>query len=112
MTKIDQRLLAKWNKKLAESGLDDIEVSSSYLKRCTWNLGDNFSHANEQYYIYCRQYLFDGEFESPTEKRVWGLHSEGLSYDSIIKQIPFWTSRSPVQRIIRKHKTIMLDEYI
>jgi hypothetical protein len=106
-----ERLKKKWAKKLEKSGFDDIEIQGgSYLKRCTWTIAESYSSESEQYYIWARQYSFDGLFVSPTEKRIWDLHSEGQSYDSILRQIPGWTSRSPIQRIILKHKAIMLSD--
>lgn len=101
-----------WYKKLEEEGFADIEFSeySSYLKRESLNITLSYDEPTERYYTLARQYLNDTKFVTPTEKRVWELHSEGLSYDKILGHISLWSSRSPIQRIVLKHKKILLTK--
>ena len=110
---MDKKLLKKWNKILKDEGFKDIEFTNRDGQICGYlkdsHIATNFKPDTEDYYILARRYLWNGVFESPTDKAVWKAHSEGLSYDKILKQFGTWTSRSPIARIILKHKEIMLN---
>ena len=112
MSKFKEQL-KKWNKILKDEGFVDIEFTNRHGQVCGYlkdsHIATNFKQDAEEYYILARRYLHDGKFESPTEKAVWEAHSNGLSYDKILQQFNTWTSRSPLTRIILKHKEIMLN---
>ena len=108
-------LQKKWYKILKEAGFDDIEFYdyrtnsySVFMKRDTTNLSTSYNGSSEEYYRLAREWVHTQTFESPTDKAVWTYHSEGLSYDNILKHFPLWRSRSPIQRIIKKQKKLLL----
>lgn len=88
------KLQAKWEKKLEKSGLTNIEQADGNLKdwhsfmfgRASNNAVHGFP-AREQYYQMAGQFLYEFPFEDKTERRIWELHSEGVSILAIAKKI-------------------------
>lgn len=111
-----RKLQIKWYKILKEQGFEDIEHLNSdgsfsdYLKNDSYKLAQRYNDSTEQYYIQARQYLHS--IEDPLEYKIWHLHSEGLSYDKILLTLPQYSSRSPITRIINKHKKLMKQEQL
>lgn len=81
-------LQAKWYKKAAKSGFKDVEQLDGNLK--TW-ASRYFTarydltrfEAEETYFRLAGQFLYEHEFSSMRDYRVWQLHSEGLYLSEI-----------------------------
>ncbi len=89
-----QALQKTWYKKLKQEGFEDIEQADGHLK--LWSAyyfrskyktdGDVlFQQAKEEYYRLARQFLHEKSFEDIRTKRIWELHSEGMSIRNIVK---------------------------
>lgn len=111
-----------WYDKLAEEGFQDVERrNKNFMKRETSNIALSYSKDNEDYYTRCRHFMFTEAFQelNTLAQDVWGLHSEGYSYDQILatlnksnnltmllKKKPF--SRTKIQTIVLRIKKLML----
>lgn len=90
-TKKFKRLKAEWDKKLLETGFDDIENEDGSLKAST----DSRTIANalkekeerEAYYIIATQFLHSHQFKNDTEKKIWAEHCEGTGIRNIAKLV-------------------------
>jgi hypothetical protein len=109
-----KKLQAKWYKKLADEGFQDIESPNSpkeMLKQ--W---DSFYFQaryapqdfedKQKYYEMAREFLHVHKFESRMEKQVWEMYSEGVPYQEIGDHIGH--SKFLVHKIVNKLKGIML----
>lgn len=99
-------LQAKWYKKLADEGFKDIEKEAQSLS------GRFKSKQVEQiqdYYDKASSFLNDYDFRNLKHKRIWDLHTQGLSTRKIAAIAKF--SKSDVHRIIKKYESIMLGAY-
>ena len=83
-------LVAKWEKKLEESGLENIEQPDGNLK--LWasqffkvRYDATVFEAKEQYYRLAGQFLNDYRFEDKLDKQIWKMHAEGMSIRTIVK---------------------------
>lgn len=115
MKKPSKSLIAKWDKKLAESGFDDIEhrESENLKKHHSYWFAARYSplafESKRQYYDLATQYLNEGTFETERDKKIWSLHAEGLTYSEIGKIIKLhFTS---VGKIVTKLKEGMEKFY-
>lgn len=124
-----KRLKAAWDKKLAKSGFKDIEVADSpkeLLK--TWDTykfnkftnppkqpsknsyDDNNDprrfYERQDYYLKCAHLLTSNyKFKSAKHRRIWELHSEGLSFAEIARALKCQKSWAHyVVKKIRKDK--------
>lgn len=88
-TKEYAALEAEWDKKLADSGFQDIEQrkdgnlkfwSTIFVNRHTFSRLD----AKQAYYRAAGHFLHDHKFTS-YERKVWELHAEGISMRNIVK---------------------------
>lgn len=92
-----QALQKEWYQKLKESGFKDAEQESAqnaepYLKE--WH-SCYFSERHHptvfqikhEYFYRAEQFLNDHNFSSETEREIWRLHSEGVSYREIAKRL-------------------------
>lgn len=84
-------LQAKWYKKAAQGGkYVDIEQPDGNLKAWSTSLirhDEITENAKQDYYRLACQLLHEYEFASPTERRIWELHAEGLSIRNITKEL-------------------------
>lgn len=82
-----QQLQAKWYRKLANSGFEDIEQPDGNLK--VWatrpSRADMVSRA--EYYHLAQQYHQDKEFPTTLDKYVWGWHSKGLTNEQVARRV-------------------------
>ncbi len=83
-----QALQAEWDKKLEESGFDDKEQRDGRLK--SWSLkyknsDPSMCQAKQEYYRAAGHFLHEYEFEYPVERRIWELHSQGVSRPPIVQ---------------------------
>ena len=97
-TKEFQELQTKWYKKLQQKGFNDIERTDKIGKaagRLKTDALENVSHSysahqfsiKEEYYRLAGQFLHEHKFKTQVEKKIWELHSEGVSVRNIIKKL-------------------------
>lgn len=96
MKKADfKKLQAKWYKKLADTGFQDIEDLSRYYEPLkTW---DSFlfkgQYTPEQfaerakYFQRCERALSLHKFKTKLEKEIWTLHTQGHTVREIVKAL-------------------------
>lgn len=106
-------LKAKWYLKLKQSGFEDIEDTESpkeYLKQ--WDdhyfrrRHDAKSFKEQARYFQQRTYFATSyTFKTRTEERAWFLHSEGLSYREIGKELK--VTKDIVYKIIKRLTKVM-----
>lgn len=91
-----KKLTAEWDRKLKEAGFEDIESrnevlkdyhSLRFIKQGRSALDLLSLQSKESYYRSAEQFLHRHKFESPIDKIVWKLHSEGVSFRNIAKQV-------------------------
>ncbi len=114
-----KKLQAKWYKKLKNSGFEDIEDTKGYLKEWSSKYlkksnGGVKAKAKEEYYRLTGQFLYDHKFESPLEKRIWRMHAEGMSGESITailkaKKVNIYHNK--VKRIIKNLANLMVTKF-
>ncbi len=99
----------KWYKKLEKSGFEDIEDNKyeepklkayHYLR---FKVVEPSVHAaRAKYYENCRGVLANHRFQSPLYRRIWELHTEGLSLREIESEIKQYYKKDTINAIIRK----------
>ncbi len=109
-----KKLQAKWYKKLARSGFEDIEDTSSpneflntwdslhFLSRYTV---DQF-HARERYFQLATQFLEEHMFDTSREKSIWAEYCTGLSMRAIARNRR--VSLHKIRVVIKKLEEAML----
>lgn len=92
-----EKLQAKWNQKLKDSGFEDIEQKDGNLKSwhsmyfmCRYSAKE-FAEKQE-YYRLARQYLEYWPFKSERQKRVWDMMEVGRTYKEMAKSLRTSTS--------------------
>lgn len=114
MKKPSKTLQAEWDKKLKESGFNDIEQRYGdvyYLKQYDAHYfqsrysPDRFT-ANETYYRDARHRMWTFQFRDKHDKIVWWLHANGLSNSEIGKILKF--SKNKIQTDVVRLKREML----
>lgn len=113
--KPSKALQDEWDKKLKDSGFEDIETKKGMLKSWSSDIvqkrranRNNATHyqkgskntviiqdpnkvtataieAQQTYYLYAGYFLNDYTFDSEFDKTIWTYHSEGISYREIVK---------------------------
>lgn len=120
--KEDKKLLKlrnEWYAKLKKAGFDDIEYapknSLTYPGSIRPGQPNNLYvdlafkwRDSEQYYRAAGHFLYDYQFDSIKDRRVWELHSQGLSLRKIESELGF--SFYVVQKIVKRLKTEMLAQ--
>ncbi len=90
-TKEFKKLHEKWQKELRESGFEDIEGETRFLKNklCVAREVKNPERMRGQleYYTMASKFLWDYKFESKKDYQIWFYHSEGMAYREIAKNI-------------------------
>jgi hypothetical protein len=102
-----EKLKAKWNKKLADSGFIDIERPDGSLKpevdyrSLDSTRGDGLQDGRQEYYAIVQDFLNRGKFATLMDYTVWKLHAEGLSYRDIGNELKltFYRVRNIVKKI-------------
>lgn len=86
-------LKAKWDKKLLDSGFEDIEGKNDTLKKHSF-LGRNVDefYANEvwhkskeEYFRLAGQFYYEHNFSSQLDKKLWEYHKDGVSVREIAR---------------------------
>src|SRR5271166_3422085 len=105
MKQPSEKLKAKWEKKLRDSGFADIENKDGSLKEevNTRTLAYALKDGREEYYKEAREIL-NGEktkFTTLLDYTVWKLHSEGVSFRKIGQELKltFYKVRTIVKKI-------------
>jgi hypothetical protein len=91
-----RELEKKWYSKLSKKGFKDIERTDRVGKenqRLKTDVMENIMHfytvdqfnIKQEYYRTAGLFLHEHKFKSAKEKKIWALHSEGLSIRDIIK---------------------------
>lgn len=114
------KLKAKWEKKLASSGFEDIEQPDGNLK--VWHgarfyaLSDEIKingPQKEEYYRLAGQFLWEYKFPDKKTRRIWELHCEGVGIVKIVeivkKELGF-TYRRKVHETLQKLSKEMLEK--
>ncbi len=104
------KLQKTWEKKLSDSGLENIEQADGNLKIWTSSFfrsryNPTLWKAKEDYYRLAGQFLNDHKFESTVEKLIWQLHSEAVSIRNIyleLKRLKKKIAKDKIHNIIRK----------
>lgn len=115
-----RRLKKKWDQILQESGFRDIERYYADGRPYPTIYKHDFGAGNRkidpvkyeevsEYYRLARQFLHDYSFESPKEKKIWELHSDGLSYRKIIRNLGLNCCPATLGKRINRLKRIMLE---
>ncbi len=113
-----KKLQNKWYDKLEKSGFEDIEERHSpkeFLKRWAGQWFKRRTHvhnfeAKQEYFYQCGHFLTTHDFDTETERKVWQMHSEGLSLREIARSMR-WKSHHKVRLVINKLKQEMADGY-
>lgn len=97
---IPEKLKAKWDKKLRDSGFEDIENADGSLKTegHARTLDNARTDNREEYYRQARTFLNSHKFVGLKEYAVWFEHCNGASFRSIADQynLTFYRVRSIV----------------
>jgi hypothetical protein len=79
-----------WYKKLKDSGFQDIERGAGQLKtdplqniKTFYDL--NSFESKQEYFRMAGAFLYSYKFKNEAEKLIWRLHSEGVSFRTIVK---------------------------
>ena len=110
-----QQLRLKWYKKLAREGFVDIEQDEHNLKAWESTLAKyrytskRFT-STEKYYQLAGQFLNSYKFETKKDRRVWELHSGGLSERKLAKKMRV-SYGGNINTVIKRLRKIMLTQY-
>ena len=79
-----KKLLAKWNKKLRESGFVDVErpdgLFVDYHREALLKKRPNVVvQATREYYDIAAAFTYEHTWQSVLDRRIWELHVQGLS---------------------------------
>lgn len=103
----DKALLEKWNKKLDkydDCNAEDMSFDEPKLRvwhNFKWKkLGQNEYEARLKYFNNCSSILHNYRFENTLHKRIWELHTEGMSLRDIEKAIKFRYKKDTINQII------------
>lgn len=115
------QLKALWYEKLAKKGFEDIEDSEgrlvvyhSFQGRSGTGLPSDITanQAKEEYYRLAGHFLHDYTFASTTDRLIWKLHSDGISYRKICEILEqhynLKTHKSTIHDLITKLAKTML----
>jgi DNA-binding NarL/FixJ family response regulator len=110
-----KRLQRKWDRQLRAGGFKDIEYrSTGSLKWWAHRIQDDGATTNNatvrnaqaEYFRRAGQFLHDAVFVTELERRLWELHSEGLSCRAIGRLLS--VSKDSVNRMVRRLQARML----
>ena len=118
------KLQAEWDKKLKDSGFNDIERREDDRLK-SWATKITISHtpleaeAKSAYYRAAGQFLHHYPFANETEKRIFSLHNDGVSIRDtvkILKAEKLWFDRGrrpckfTVHGVLRRLQGILLSQ--
>jgi hypothetical protein len=113
-----KKLEAKWYKKLAKEGFEDIEQDENNLKQ--WHNhfffarydADSFN-SKAEYFQLAGAFLHEYEFANEVEKKIWELHADGLPLTEIYKVLANSGSKvyiDGIRKIVNKLKEAMVSQ--
>ncbi len=117
-------LKAKWDKKLADSGFEDIETANGDLKRHTAYGSRGLGYhgqigwdAKVSYYTMAEHFLNDYRFDTNMDKVIWEYHANGISVREIAQllqdlKLVDTISRGTVHNILKKLTKSMYAMYV
>lgn len=97
-----KKLQKQWYKKLKDEGFKDIENVGYYMTSAI-NLravATKDREAIQEYYSNATSVLYETQFDTEKEKKIWELHCEGLSLRKVAAK--YGISKSGAQSIIAK----------
>ena len=98
-----KKLLEQWNKKLKDSGFEDVELDEHRLKEYHSSrfvsMGEEFRE-KQRYYQLASQLLHTYPFMNPQSKAIWRMHSGGENVASIVKATG--VSKFLVEKLIKR----------
>lgn len=101
-----EKLKAKWDKKLADSGFEDIENADGSLKVEVHprTLANAMLDNRQFYYATAQDFLNSCKFTTLLDYTVWKMHTEGISYRTIAAEIgiTFYKVRTIVAKLQKK----------
>lgn len=123
MQKPNKQLLAEWNKKLKDSGFEDVEQDNGNLKQ--WHSVYFLARykpvqfmLKETYYQMAGSFLNDHPFEDSIlgriDKYIWQRHSEGGTSRKIaeeLKSLNIKTNYNKVNKVIKALSDKMVEKY-
>lgn len=110
-TRAFKDLKDEWYAKLKKEGFEDIEVAGSskeYLKE--WHSNYFIARysplsfeSKQEYYSLASAFIHRHRFKTQQEKRIWLLHTEGLSIKTIAEtlKIKKWKAEHTIQALKR-----------
>lgn len=84
-------LQKKWYGKLEDDGFQDAEREDGALQNWSTQFSRGnleFNQSKEEYFRLAGHFLHDHRFANETERRVWELHTNGMSTGKIAKALP------------------------
>src|SRR6266576_5830924 len=107
MKEPSEKVKGKGNKKLAASGFEDIERSDGTLKpeveyrSLESTRGDSLQDGRQEYYYIAQDFLNRGKFANLLDYTVWKLHTDGISYRDIGRELKltFYKVRSTIKKV-------------
>jgi len=107
---------AIWNKKLEDSGFEDIENKktaltnkSSYLKKVADAGGQLHRDSIQRFYERCNEFLHLYDAFTPFERTIWESYCDGATQEGIAKELG--VSRSTTRIVIEKYTKIMTAHF-
>lgn len=103
MRPIPEKLKAKWEKKLKDSGFNDIENADGTLKAEVHprTIAYALKDGREEYYNGATTFLDKFKFSSALEKSIWHMHCEGESFRDIATayDLTFYRVRTVINKL-------------
>lgn len=117
-----KKLQKQWYEKLAKEGFEDIEqtdgnlkVWTSHIHRSLQSLANpTLREAKETYYRLASQFLHEFVFPDQKTKKIWQMHSDGISYRHIAKELAksgHHADKDSIWRIVRNLRNEMKKQY-
>jgi len=97
-----EKLKAKWDQKLIDSGFEDIENKDGTLKRegHPHTIEAGFKDGRAEYYNQAQEFLNRAKFSTLLDYTVWKMHTDGMSFRNIAKELnlTFYRARNIVTK--------------
>lgn len=107
------RLQSKWQKRLRESGFNDIEPVENAPMPERINVRREQKRPErllsiQEYFCQASRFYWDYNFKSEREKRIWFYYSEGLTMREIALLMRF-KSHTPVYTFLKQIEPVFLQ---
>lgn len=102
-----KRLQAKWYRRLAEAGFEDIECRSGYLKQPNRRtIAFTHREKHEEFFSSLGHYLATKKTIPSPHRRILELYAQGIVMVEISKQVGL--SYTTVKRAVQRYRRIVL----